>query len=145
MKSELTADERKRWARTLYVREAKTISEVANEVSVDEATIRGWINESSWDMVRKSLSISKAKQLEHLYDLTEQLSSELKNSDNKSKDVDLLLKYTTTIRNLEVDNSVYATLEAGEDFLAWLYRKNLPFAQEVTREFDIFVKERQSL
>ncbi len=141
MNNELTADERKRWARTLYVNNGKNIKETAKDAGTSEATIRGWINEGEWDLVRRSLAISKENQISRFYELIEQLNAKDKKD---PKDVDLIVKYTAAIHNLDTDNSVYSIIEAAELFITWMYNRSIPKAQEFTKHFQLFIKERKA-
>jgi len=144
MNNDFPISARKEIARILYTQNNRTIRETADDVMVDEATVRAWINEGSWDLVRRSLLISKDAQLSHLYDAVEQLNDRMQNGQSAAKDMDQLLKYTTAIKNLDTDNSVYSLIECAELFIAWLYHRNRALSQTVTRQFEVFIKERRN-
>jgi len=144
MNNELTPNERRQWARTLYTTNGKTIKEVAATVSTDHATIRSWIQEGSWETVRQSLLISKDTQLDRLYQLVDTLNSRMAGGEANPKDMDLLLKYTAAIKNLDTDNSYYSIIETAELFLSWMLRRDAKITQLFTTHFDCFIRERMS-
>src|ERR1700742_4103175 len=101
MKDDLTYDERKEWARTLYTRNDKGIPDVSLTVGVDEATVRSWAQQGAWEGVRRSLLLSKSTQLECMYEALAQLNARMKeNQEINPKDLDQMVKYTTAIKNL---------------------------------------------
>jgi uncharacterized protein YifE (UPF0438 family) len=144
MNNEMTQNERKRWARVLYVHNSKDISETATEVNVPESTIKQWIHEGAWDTFKRSLLISKSAQLERLYGCIEELDAKRKTNDFTMKDADLITKYTAAIKNLDTDNSVYSIIEAAELFITWMYSRNIPMAQSFVRQFQLFIRERKA-
>jgi hypothetical protein len=146
MKDNLKPSERKEWARNLYTTNGKSVKEVAFTVNVEESTLRCWIKEGAWDTVKRSLLISRQAQLEHLYDLTESLSRKIKEQDEPNhKDVDLLLKYTNAIKNVDTDNSsTYTLIDAAETFISWLRFRDHRLTLLFTAHWDRFVAERMA-
>ncbi len=135
----------KKYARTLYTELGRNIKETARELCEDEATIRSWIQEGEWDLVRQSNSISKQGMIRFLYRLSDQLKEKMSADETiNPKDVDLLQKYASTIKTLDTENSVYSLIEAAELFITWLYQRNMSLAQTVTKQFDRFIKERKA-
>jgi len=131
-------------ARRLYTRYGSTAAEITGLLNIDENMLRQWATEGSWDLIRTSLSLSRDKQLEILYAAIEQLNRNLSEENADTKDLDRLLKYTTAIRNLATDTSVYGIIEMAELFLTWLYHRDIELAQLFSREFDLFITERNA-
>lgn len=144
MNDDIGSEERKVWARTLYTQNGKTIAETAREVNASESQIREWIAAGEWDTVRRSLLLSKQMQLDRLYAMLESLDEKMKQDPGNLKDMELVLKYTAAIRNLDTESSVYATIEAAELFIGWLYRRDMALAQTFTNHFQVFIKERMA-
>jgi septum formation inhibitor MinC len=144
MNDDIGSEERKVWARTLYTQNGKTIAETAREVNASESQMREWIVAGEWDTVRRSLLLSKQMQLDRLYAMLESLDEKMKQDPGNVKDMALVLKYTTAIRNLDTENSVYATIEAAELFIGWLYRRDKALAQTFTNHFQVYIKERMA-
>ena len=144
MTEELNYDERREWARSLYTRQDKTIRDVALTVSVEEATVRNWIIEGAWDSVKRSSLISKTRQLEYFYNQLENINQKLAGNPGEinTKEVDLVVKYTAAIKNLEADVTICQIIEVAELFVTWLRRKDIALTKAVTVKFDAFVKQR---
>ena len=136
-------NDRKEWARILYTKHDNTISEIAATTGADEATIRNWIQNESWDGVKRSLLTSRNNQLRLLYDLLEKLNKEAKEEGNiTSKNVDHILKYTASIKNLETTLPISTIIEVAELFTTWLLKKDLELTKTVTIQLNTFIKQR---
>jgi hypothetical protein len=145
MSNELTYDERKAWAKDLYTRLDVSVEDIALTISVDEDEVCDWIKEEAWDGMKRSLLISKKVQLAHLYSLLGQINTKITCAEEIAvKDVDLFIKYTTAIRNLEADMPVSGIIEVAEGFVMWLRRRDVDLAKQVTVQLDLFIKERMA-
>lgn len=133
----------KEWARLLYICHGKTIREVALTVEVDEAVVRQWILEGAWDNVRRSQLISRKTQLGYLYDLVEKLSLDMADKEQvNTKNVDLILKYTASIKNLEEPVNIGTIVEVAEQFTSWLVRKDRELSKQFALLLDEFIRRK---
>ena len=139
----LEASERKRWAKMIFMEQDKTIKEIALIVNSSEGEVLGWAEGDEWYKLKRSMLISKKTQLGHLYDQLEKISIKLNNeAEANPKDVDTMIKYTTAIRNLEVDVPVSNIIEVADLFVNWLKDRDHQLARTVTIHFDVFIKQR---
>ena len=53
--AELTNEQKKAWAKTLYTRETLTQAEIAERVGVSRVTVNNWIGKGNWEQDRKSV------------------------------------------------------------------------------------------
>ena len=136
-------NDRKESARILYTKQDYTISEIAAYTGADEATIRHWIQNGAWDGMKRSLLTSRPNQLTHLYDLLEKLNKDAKEEGNTNpKTVDLILKYTASVKNLETTLPIATIIEVAELFTTWLLKKDLELTKTVTIQLNAFIKQR---
>jgi len=143
MKEELTYYQKKEWARELYTKLDKPVKDIALTVGADEVIVRSWAQEEGWDGVKRSLLTSRATQLEHLYSALEYLNTKAKSENGASpKDVDLILKYTSSIKNLEPEITVSNIIEVFEPFILWMRRRNADLTRKLIVHFDAFVKQK---
>ncbi len=144
MTENLNYDERKEWARTLFTKQQYSMSDTASAVNADEASVRYWITEGGREGVKRSFLISKNTQLAHFYDQIDKLNGKIsKNPDEiNTKEVDLICKYTTAIKNLEVDVTIAQIIEVTELFVKWLKPRDLTFTKQVTARLDAFIREK---
>ncbi len=131
-------------ARILYLQCEMDIKELTQSLMVPEEVIKRWIQTGEWDSFRQSLSISKKRQLKYLYKALNTLTSKLSATDEPvPKDVELMVKYSTMIKNIDTEQDLTGLLHIAETFVRWLYRKNEPLAKTVTLELETYIKEQK--
>jgi len=142
MKDGLTDGQKKEWAQLLFTRFDLSIKEIAIKTGAGEEELRLWIQEGNWEGIRRSLLTSKEVQLNILYDILESITTRIKeNGADNTKDADLVIKYTTAIKNLETESSVTQIIEVAKKFINWLQTIDIELAKTVTLRFDAFIKE----
>ena len=144
MKEELSYDQKREWAKTLYTKENKAIVDIALIVVADEVIVRSWIQDGSWDQVKRSLLISKTTQLENLYTAMEIVTNRMATEPEPAKiikDLELVTKYTAAIKNLESETGVPYIVQVAEVFTTWLLRRDPGLSRTVTTFFDAFIRE----
>jgi hypothetical protein len=146
MYHDLTPQERKQWAKDLFTRLDRTSRQIAATVNVDEATVRGWINEGGWEGFKQSLRISRKSILERYYAMLEDLHTKTLGPDGEynSKYLDQANKITAAIQNLERDDAVCQIIEVAEMFTNWLLCKDPGFCRQVTAQLDAFIRYKLS-
>ena len=142
MDSDLNYNERKEWAKTLYTKLDRSLRETALEVGVDEADVRMWAIADRWNDIRTSLLISKKTQLERYYVALDMLETKRKTDDSFTiKDIDLCIKYTAAIKNLEEETSLPYVVQVAENFTTWLLHRDIGLAHRVAAEFTAFIDQ----
>jgi len=138
-------------AQLLYTSHHKTIKEICLATDSTEAQIRDYIQKGNWEAHRRTLTATKQVQLEILYDILAEQTAKIKEhlagkkkEDITSKDADLVLKYTTAIKNLEKDTSVRELIDAGKLFITWVIKKDHSLGQHINQHWDDFIHERLS-
>lgn len=120
------------------------VKELTQSLMVPEEVVERWIQNGEWDSFRQSLSISKKKQLKYLYKALNTLTSKLNATDEPAhKDVELMVKYSTMIKNIDTEQDLTGLLHIAETFVRWLYKKNEPLAKTVTLELETYIKEQK--
>lgn len=131
-------------ARVLYLHCDMNVKELSQSLMVTEEVIEGWILSGEWNSYRVSLSISKKKQLKYLYKALNTVTSKLNATDEPTpKDMELMAKYSAMIKNMDTEHDLTGMLHTAETFVRWLYKKNEPLAQTVTRELEAYIKEQK--
>jgi hypothetical protein len=133
----------KEWARMLFTEHDETIQDIALRTGIDEATIRAWVQDGGWQGIKRSLRTSRVAQLELMYSAIEKLQEKMKDPGQlATKDVDLMLKYTSAIKNLQTETPVSQIIEVFDPFVRWLRRKDPGLAKKIIVPLDAFIKER---
>ena len=112
-------------AKILYSREKLDQKVIAVKVGVSEKTISKWVNDFGWKKLRNRLLVSKENVLNDLYEQLENLHDSIRkkaegNRFADSKEADIQIKYTASIRNLETDLAIADLVESGIRFIKHL-------------------------
>lgn len=110
----MTIDQKKDFAKLLFVRERLTQKEVAARAQISEQTMVKWVKEGNWEKLRRSLLVTKQEQVIRLYDQIEALNdiiAEQQEGIPDSKQADVLTKITAAIRNLETEVNIGERVE----------------------------------
>jgi len=143
MKGELSYDQKREWARSLFTKEDISPQDIALRIAADEVIVRSWIKDGRWQEIKRSLLTSKAIQLEYFYKALETITGRAgagPTMDNL-KEVDLIVKYTAAIKNLESETGMAAIVQVAEIFTTWLLRRDPELSRKVTTQFDAFIRE----
>lgn len=143
--ADFTKQQKKDYAKTLYVSERLTQEEIAERVGVTRITVNRWINSEGWEQLRTSLTITKEEQIKNLYQQLKDLNDTILARDEGKRfatpaEADALNKYATTINKLEGDVGLSDTVAVFRKLTTFL-RANAP--EEVKRILpilDLFVK-----
>lgn len=144
MNTQLDETQLKRLARILYLQCEMDVAELKEYLMLQDEVILEWIQSGAWDSFRESLSLSKKKQLKYLYKALNATTSKLNAADEPTaKDVELMMKYSTMIKNIDTQHDLTGLLHTAETFVRWLYKKNEQLAQTVTTELETYIKEQK--
>lgn len=123
----ITNSDKQYLAKILYTREQLDAKVVAKRVGTSEKTMGKWVNDFGWKNLRKRLLVSKEQVLNNLYEQLEELNNTIKSRNEgkrfgDTKEADILIKYTASIRNLETDLAIADLVESGIRFVKHLQK-----------------------
>lgn len=127
MATPISISDKQYLAKILYTREQLTAKVVAKRVCVSEKTIGAWVEKFGWKNLRNRLLVSKDQVLNNLYEQLEELNNTIRQRNKgarygNTKEADILIKYTASIRNLETDLAIADLVEAGIRFVKYLQK-----------------------
>lgn len=141
----MTNEQKKKFAKLLFIKERLTQKEVANRVGIGEHALGRWVKEGGWDKLRRSLLVTKQEQIAQLYSQVEVLSTTISDREEKvanSKEADIYVKLTAAIRSLETEINIGDCVEIGMEFCDYV-RQNAPEkVGDVADLFDSYIKSR---
>lgn len=141
----MTIEQKKEFAKLLYIKERLTQKEVAQRVAIGEHALGRWVKDGGWDKLRRSLLVTKQEQIAKLYAQLETLSDLIAKRAEKvanSKEADIYTKLTAAIRNLETEINIGDCVEIGMEFCDYV-RNNAPDkVGDVVDLFDSYIKVR---
>ncbi|NOS94547.1 MAG: hypothetical protein HOP30_21765 [Cyclobacteriaceae bacterium] len=120
MAREITIEEKKELAKILFTREHLDQKVVAVRVNVSEKTISKWVTDGNWREMRRRLLLTKEAELTNLYEELEHLNTLIKTNPTKhadSKQADIRIKLTSSIRDLETKLGIAEIVESGIRFI----------------------------
>lgn len=105
-----TLEMKKDLAKILFTREKLEQKVIADRVGVSEKTVSSWVNDGNWRKERQLLLISKQDQLNSFYSQLEKLNEQIESKDGipDSKQADIQIKLSNSIRNMETEDIVIA-------------------------------------
>lgn len=131
-------------ARRLYTKAGDDVPSISAMLEIAESETNTWLKEGQWQLARRSRMADREQQVDRLYEILKTITDGIESGNGTAKDADNLQKITASIRNLEQDKSVSAIIGPAEEFITWLYKKDVPAAQEFTNRFDQFIKQKSS-
>lgn len=143
MNERTTLEKDKSHALLLYTQHGSTLIEIAHAVSTTEDEVRQWVADGNWEERRCAHLTAKATQQKHLLAALDNLTRKTREEGTtQPKDMDMILKYTAAIKNLEPELSIGRVIEVADLFITWLRQRSIPFTQTVIVELDAFIKHR---
>lgn len=127
MNAKMTIAEKQYLAKILFTREHLDQKTVAQKVHVSERTMSIWVNDFNWKSLKNRLLIGKEEVLSNLYEQISELNQSIRDKKEgarfgNSKEADVLIKYTASIRNLETELAIADLVESGIRFIKHLQK-----------------------
>ena len=114
----LTNQQKKAWAKTLFLKENLTIIEIAERVGASRQTIRRWIKAEKWETLKTSLTLTREEQIAMLYRQVAEINKSIAERPEgerfaTSKEADILGKLASAINKMESDVGIKDICEVG--------------------------------
>lgn len=143
----LSIQQKKDYAKVLFLKHNLTQKEIAEEVGVSEVSMSHWVNEGRWENMRKSLTTTKAEQLAFLYDIMAKLTEEgkkaLEDDDpDTNPDTDAISKISKSIERLEKDAGVGEMIQTGIAFISFVEKEDIEPAKIISHWFYLFIQDK---
>lgn len=142
MTSTLINQQKREYAKLLYVKENLSQQDIAERVGTTTVTISKWKTAECWDKLKASFVISREETLARVYqqinDIFERAEKEKRPIE--SKEADTLSKLASTAKNLETDLTVSTVIDVFIRFGRWLREVDHDAAKTVTEYQDSFIK-----
>jgi len=143
--SDLKNDQKKEWAKELYLKGSLTQKEIAEKVSCSAVTINKWVEVGKWKTLKQSMLITRESQLNRLYAQLDELTTNIMGREPgsrfaNSKEADTIGKLTNAIKSMETEASIADIVEVCKRVLNWLRPINPGNSKIVASVFDDFIK-----
>jgi len=145
--SNLSIAQKKEWAQLLFTKEDLSQSEIAKKTGVSQQTISKWAISGEWERLRASLVRTKSYEIMRLYNQLIQLNSEIENKEAgkryaSSKEMDIIVKLTAAIKNLENEIAVGQVIDVFKEYHDFLNETDSMEAKRQIVYADAFIRHR---
>ena len=142
--ADLTTQQKKGYARTLYLKDNLTQQEIADKVGVSRNTINRWIAAEKWEEMKVGMTLTREQQVASLHRQVAEINrviSEREEGKRYANAADTLNKGATAIKKMETDVGVADIISVGMKFINWLRPFDLDKSKEFLRLWDAFIKD----
>lgn len=145
MATELTNQQKKDWAKTLYLRENLTQQEIADRVGVSRVSVSNWIRQNKWEEQRTALTLTREEQVRALYRQVAEINKAIEQRPEgerfaTSAEADIIGKLSKAIRQMETEVGISDVISVMTGFINFLRPIDLEKAKDVTRLCDAYIK-----
>lgn len=141
----LTNQQKKDWAKLLYMQEGLTFLAIAEKVGVNRITVSRWAEKENWEMLRAAVTSTREEQIRNLYMQIAQINNAIAQTDNRyatPAQADTINKLSAAISKMEGDFGIADIISVSKQILSWLRNRNPQKAIELSDLFDEFIKEK---
>lgn len=145
--AELTTQQKKSWAQTLYLKESLTQQEIADRVGVSRVTVGKWIRDGKWEEHKAGLTITREQQIANLYRQVAEINRAIEGRPDGERfanagEADILSKLSSAIRKMETDAGIADIISVLTQFINFVRPADLEKAKEITSLADAFIRSR---
>jgi len=143
--AELTNQQKKDWAKTLYLRESLTQQEIADRVGVSRVSVSNWIRTGKWEEQRTALTLTREEQVRSLYRQVAAINKAIEERPEGERfanttEADIIGKLSKSIKQMETEVGIADVISVLTKFIEFLRPVDLEKAKDVTRLADAFIK-----
>lgn len=144
--AELTAQQKKDYARMLYLKDNLTQQEIAEKVGVSRQSVIRWMKAEKWEEMKVGVTLSREQQISNLHRQVMELNNVILSRPEGERyatapEADTLGKLAATIKKMETDVGIADLVSVGIRFIEWIRPIDLDKAKEVTILWDKFIKD----
>lgn len=142
----LNNGQKKALAKDIYLLGSYTMEEIAVKVGTTRQTVSRWAKADGWDELKAGMTIGREQILKNLYRQINEINSNISSREKgerhaNSKEADILMKLSASIKKMEEDVGISELVSAGMRFGDWLRKIDLDKAKEFVNYWDAFIKD----
>ena len=142
----LKNEQKKVLAKDIYLLGSYTLEEIAAKVGTTRQTVSRWAKAEGWDELKAGMTIGREQILKNLYRQINEINSNINSREKgerhaNSREADILMKLSASIKKMEDDVGISELISAGMRFGDWLRKIDLDKAKEFVNWWDAFIKD----
>jgi transcriptional regulator with XRE-family HTH domain len=143
---ELTLQQKKEWAGTLFIKENLTQQEIADKVGVSRQTVSRWAKDEKWEERKVGITLTREQQISNLHRQIKEINRAIEGREADKRyatpaEADTINKLSSAIKKLETDVGVGETISVGMKFITWLRSFDVDRSKEFLKLWDAFIKD----
>ena len=150
--ADLSIDEKKEYAKVLYLKENLTQKEIAAKAKVSENTIGKWVKAGKWEELKTTHILTKEEELRRLYVMLKATNDSIEKRDASaikagfkdgvpnSKEADTINKIAAAIRQLQTEAGVSEIIDVATEMISHYKTMDFDKAKELTELFNAFIQ-----
>lgn len=145
MSKTLTNQQKKDWAKLLYMQGELQSKQIAEKVGINPVTMSKWNKEGNWDMLRAAITTTREEQVRNMYMQIAEINKVIAARPDKyatSAEADTINKLSAAINKMEGEYGIADIISVSKQILFWLRKRDPEKAIELSYYFDEFVKEK---
>lgn len=147
--AKLTREQKKDYAKTLYLKENLTQEEIASRADVSRQTVIRWIKSENWEKLKVSITITREEQLNNLYrqlaEMNTAISGRKPEEGNRyatPAEADTITKLAKAIKQLETEVGLTDITSAFNGLINWLRPIDPKQVKAIAPVLDAYVKSK---
>lgn len=145
MARELTNQQKKEWAKTLYLKENLTQQEIADRVGASRVSVSNWVRAGKWEEQRVGITLTREEQIRSLYRQVANINKAIEERAEGERfatpaEADIIGKLSKSIKQMETEVGIADVISVMTRFIDFLRPVDLDKAKDVTRLADAFIK-----
>ncbi len=145
MTDNLKPNQRKEWAKLIYLKESLTQQEIADRVGVSRATINKWAKE--WEGLKLNLLQTREERIASTLSQLDELDRSIASKEEGKRfpttaEADIRRKLTADLEALEQDASIRDIYNVSRGILEFVRKVDLDKAKELSDYLDSYIKEK---
>jgi len=130
----------------LYLKENLMQAEIAEKVGVSKVTMNKWVKGEKWEERKAGITLTREEQIKNLYRQVAEINDVIAGREKgkrfaTSTEADTLSKLSGAIKKMETETGIADIISVGTRFVEFLRPIDLEKAKEITRLFDIFIRQ----
>jgi transcriptional regulator with XRE-family HTH domain len=147
--TDLTAAQKKDFAKILYLHERLTQAEIAERTGVSGKTIARWIETGGWKGLKVSITITREEQIGNIYRQLAAINDAIGKRDRGSRyatpaESDTIFKLSAAIQKMETDVGIAEIVNVSKGLLDFVRKTDIEKAKELSHDLDAYIKERMN-
>ena len=145
--TDLTNQQKREWAKVLYIREDLTQAEIAEKVGVSRRTIISWCDKGKWAELKVGMTMTREQQINNLHRQIAEINQVISAKPEGKRFADAseaatIQKLSQAVDRLEKDAGLKDLISSGMRFLSWLRSEDIEKAKEFGVLWDTSLKPR---